>query len=1066
MEGARRSGRFSRWTPGRWVLFLLLLPGATGAMAQQFFFQQYSVSEGLAQSTVYEIIQDRDDNYWLGTQVGVSRFDGMEFRNFSEADGLAVNGIRAICEDRSGNLWFGHATGGVTRYRNRRFEVFASLKDTISSYVTDILEDSLEQLWITTFSSGVLVLENPDAPLADIRYRHFTGSQISDRVTGGFVNRKGDLYFVADPNTKVRMAGDSLFRNLVLNGVPKYHATTSVLVDREGNTWVGKYNGGLFRYDPRSDSTTMFDLVEAGGHSNWVSTIFEDRQGRIWAGTWGGGLACIRSGGDVRIYNEENGLRGLKVWSLTQDREGNLLIGTQENGMLVFKGEQFVSFGPADGLADPQVWSILEHSNGEFWFGTNNGISILAPGKDPDRFHSLSPLSPTGLPGRTDKGRIIGLKEDSRGTVWVGSASDGVYRMAPGESGRFDPRLNNYIRDLNVTAMDLDGRDRLWVGTLDGLLAYDLRADQVVRFTQVNGLRGNEVSAVFVDSRDRVWVGSQGKGLSVVLSDTILQVDLGSTATPRTFAEDRDGILWIGTEGRGIVLFDPETMQVTGELTSGEHGLLANLINLLRCDRDNNMYIGTNEGLNVYVRDQETLVAFTHSSGFTGIETRQNASLVDSEGNLWFGTVEGVTRFVPSDFSQTLQEPRTRITSFVVDHEEYPLGREARLSYKQNSIAFEYRSISLNPDAQAYQFMLEGVDEEWRDAHGQTEAVYPALPPGAYTFLVQARSSAGIWNREAASYRFSIRPPFYLTWYFILSMILLLTLAIFAYVKIRERALRRENAWLEETVRDRTAVVVAQKEELAQKNKDITDSIRYAKRIQFSILPEESPFPGTFILFKPKDIVSGDFYWFTEVDGKEFFAAVDCTGHGVPGAFMSIIGHNSLTKIVREYGILEPGEILTQLNKEVQATLHLRSDVGDVYDGMDLALVAYDRNESTLQFAGAFNPLYLIRDGELLETKADRVSIGRSNLGEEVRFQNQVLKVRTGDSVYLFSDGYADQFGGEMKKKFKYKNLKSLLLSIQEEDMETQRILLDETIEKWRGEADQLDDILVIGRKF
>ena len=181
---------------------------------------------------------------------------------------------------------------------------------------------------------------------------------------------------------------------------------------------------------------------------------------------------------------------------------------------------------------------------------------------------------------------------------------------------------------------------------------------------------------------------------------------------------------------------------------------------------------------------------------------------------------------------------------------------------------------------------------------------------------------------------------------------------------------------------------------------------------------------------------------------------------------MSIIGHNSLTKIVREYGILEPGKILTQLNKEVLGTLHQRSDMGDVYDGMDLALVSYDRKEKFLEYSGAFNPLYLVRDGEILETKADKISIGRSALKTKAVFQNHRIDVKPGDTVYLFSDGYADQFGGELMKKFKYRNLKELILKIQPESMLQQRIILDHTIEKWRGDIEQLDDILVIGRRF
>ena len=340
------------------------------------------------------------------------------------------------------------------------------------------------------------------------------------------------------------------------------------------------------------------------------------------------------------------------------------------------------------------------------------------------------------------------------------------------------------------------------------------------------------------------------------------------------------------------------------------------------------------------------------------------------------------------------------------------------------------------------------------------------MPYGRYTFRVKAKNSAGVWNREPASFSFVIRPPFYLTWYFILFVAGILFIIVISYVKIRERALKRENLILEGKVKERTATVVAQKEELARKNKDITDSIRYAKRIQFAILPESSPYPDTFILFKPKDIVSGDFYWFTELGDKEFFSAVDCTGHGVPGAFMSIIGHNSLTKIVREYGILEPGLILSQLNREVLETLHQRSDSRDVYDGMDLALVCYDRNGKYLEYSGAFNPLYLVRNGELIETKADKQSIGRSSFKTNAEFTNHRIDIEEGDTVYLFSDGYADQFGGEHMKKFKYRNLKETILKIQKESMSQQRAILDDTIEKWRGDLDQLDDILMIGRRF
>jgi len=483
-------------------------------------------------------------------------------------------------------------------------------------------------------------------------------------------------------------------------------------------------------------------------------------------------------------------------------------------------------------------------------------------------------------------------------------------------------------------------------------------------------------------------------------------------------------------------------------------------------DRYNNIYVGTNKGLNIFFREKGRFYAFTSRSGFAGIETKPNATYVDQVGNLWFGTVEGVTKYRPSREARLAGEPAVHITGMQVNHEPVSLDPGLSLSHRQNSINFEYGCITLNPDEVRYQIMLDGVDQEWRLPDSQNSTLYPVLQHGKYTFRVKAKNSAGVWNSEPATFSFVIKPPFYLTWYFILSVAGILVIILISYVKIRERAFKREKLILEGKVKERTATVVAQKEELARKNEDITDSIRYAKRIQFAILPEKSPYPDTFILFKPKDIVSGDFYWFTEVGDKEFFSAVDCTGHGVPGAFMSIIGHNSLTKIVREYGILEPGKILSQLNREVLQTLHQRSDSRDVYDGMDLALVCYDRKGKYLEYSGAFNPFYLVRNGELLETKADKQSIGRSSFKTDAEFTNHRIDIKQGDTVYLFSDGYADQFGGEQMKKFKYKNLKETILSIQNESMSQQRAIMDHTIEKWRGDLDQLDDILVIGRRF
>lgn len=286
-----------------------------------------------------------------------------------------------------------------------------------------------------------------------------------------------------------------------------------------------------------------------------------------------------------------------------------------------------------------------------------------------------------------------------------------------------------------------------------------------------------------------------------------------------------------------------------------------------------------------------------------------------------------------------------------------------------------------------------------------------------------------------------------------------------ALLLMRDELKERERI-LEKKVEERTSEIAKQKDKIQELYKDVTDSIKYAKRLQDSILPPDSQvkeaLKDSFVLYMPKDIVSGDFYWMNVINKNELlFGAIDCTGHGVPGAFMSLVAYNGLNQAVQEHNKIHPNEVLKDLNQIAGESLNKDHSVDFVRDGMDLAVCKLNKKTLDLEYSGAKNPIYIIRDKELMIYHADKISIGEDNLNHEFTLNN--IKLRKGDMIYLFTDGYVDQFGGKNGKKFKFTQFRNLLLDISDKDMEEQHEILYDTIVKWQGGYEQLDDIMIFG---
>lgn len=1034
--------------------------------AQVFPFANYSVKEGLAQSSVTAIIQDDNANIWLGTEGGLSRFDGKTFYNYTSQDGLADNTIRCLLFDSKKNIWIGHSSGAVTLMNKGEFKTL--LKDVIpaNKKVRFIYEDKSAAIWISVEDFGIIKINNPNSDLNNPdNYKLFKSADgLSSYVFDMLESQSGIYYFTTDAGIKEYNPKTNTFTFLKipqLNGLqfPK------ILEDKKGNLWLSAYMGGpgmLVCYNVKTQQKEEYSSP------SWITNISEDKHGNIWATTWGNGLfyvSPLAGENNVKLFNAENGLAATKIYTSYFDREGNLLVGAHHNGLFIFKGERFACYTNASGLPSEQVNALLTLNNKNILIGTANGIATLDI-----KNNSISPL-----PFKPVAPDVRAFARDKNGDIWIATANCKILKYNSKTNQLVTAvNLNNNLSSTFITSLAIDHQNKLWIATSgSGLSVYNINNETYKDITAEDGFYGQEltINTLMCDSKGIIWISVDGKGIAKYSNGKFELFSKNGTwdkSNIITIAEDSNGAMWFGTGGDGLYQYH------SGKFThyTTANGLKSGYINLLLADRNNDLWIGTNKGLSRYNKNTNNFISYGKNEGFTSIETKPNAITAGASGVLWIGTVNGLVKYNGQfDYSDSL-EALTTIYDIELNYKEHLRpDKFIELSHSQKTLRFSYSGIYIsNPDEVKYEVMLEGADATWRPSTQETSVIYSNLTPGNYIFKVRTCNNLGIWNKQPVTFAFKINPPWYASWWAILIYVSIIIISVYSYIRWREKKLVAEKNKLETKVKERTAEVLEKNKELDEKNRDILASIRYAKRIQDAVLPPDDyireKFPQTFILYKPKDIVSGDFYWVNKKDNKILFAAVDCTGHGVPGAFMSLVGYNHLEQIVAEQHIVEPAAILNLLNKNVSETLRQSSADDNVKDGMDIALCMFDNVTKELQYAGAFNPLYLIRNKELTEIKANKFPIGNLKLNEKLNFTNHSIQLQKGDTIYIFSDGYADQFGGPNGKKLKYGVFKQMLLDIQHLSMDEQGEFLTNAIEQWRGAHEQVDDILVIGSRL
>jgi serine phosphatase RsbU (regulator of sigma subunit) len=759
--------------------------------------------------------------------------------------------------------------------------------------------------------------------------------------------------------------------------------------------------------------------------------MHQEKSGNIWLGTNSG--VSKYDGKSFTHFTENEGLLNNIVLSMLQDKSGDLWFGTN-GGLSKYDGKTFTNFTEKEGLINSTVWSMLQDRKGNLWFGTNGGLSKY-DGKTFTNFTEKEGLI---------NNMVLCMLQDKTGIFWFGT-NDGLSKYDGKSFTHFNE--NNGLSNNTVLSMLQDNTGNLWFGSNGGVSKYD--GKYFTHFTEKDGLGNNTVLSMLQDSVGNLWFGTRF-GLSKLPKSKLGQLNdlvkqnvvndediyfknftysdgfLGIGCMNNSICEINDGTIWIGANDR-LTLYHPLISEKNADTAAPN-------IQLISID------------------------LFNENVAWVNLEKKRDTLLILGNGvEISDFEFDGLTNW-------------------------YNLPENLSLTYDNNYLTFNFIGITMSQSKKVkYQYKLEGIDDNWSALTSRTEAPYGNLPHGTYTFKVKAMSSEGYWSKPF-EYQFTIRPPFWQTWWFRVLLGIFIVGGVFYFTKSRELKLKKEKEILEERVElrthqlaEKTKLAEEQKLLVEEKHKEITDSINYAERIQRSLLASKTMLDENlinyFVFFKPKDVVSGDFYWSATLNNGLFaLVTADSTGHGVPGAIMSILNIACLNEAIKE-GYTQPNEILNRTRKEIITVLKRDGSLEGGKDGMDASLTVYDLKNKKLTIAAANNPVWIVRlvsssgvenKYEIIEIKPDKMPIGKHDK-DSVSFTQQEIDLQRGDVVYTLTDGFPDQFGGPNGKKFMSKNLRELLAANAHLPMAEQKQLLEDTFANWIGSMEQVDDVCLIG---
>lgn len=858
-------------------IWVIILFSGLSSQEQNIKFKHISIIQGLSQNTVHCIFQDKEGFLWFGTNDGLNKYYGYGFKIYrhqpQDTNSLSDYEVNAILEDSKQNFWIGTDKGlnKLNKLNDQFFNYQHNPEDPNSISCNDInvlLEDKSGVLWIGTNGGGLNRYDEKNEKFIHYKYDKDNSQSICSNIILSICEDKSGNIWIGTDNglNKLKRTDEIFIRYYNQDENPNSlsgNEVHTIFEDRFGVLWAGTNGGGLnkfietdsefvcYRHDPNNNHTISSDKIR---------TIYEDRSGILWIGTYDGLNIFDRN--SERFINfrsdSENpsSISDNEILSIYEDDSGLLWIGTNMGGLNIYDREsvKFSHFKHdpenSNSLSSNNILSIYEDRNKIVWIGTDNsGLNRYNPENNTFIHFQNEPNNKNSLCSN----KIRAILEDRYGFLWVGTEDCGLTKF-----DRKNNKFTCYKNDINnpnsisnneIWTIYEDRSGNLWIGTNGGLNKYNRRYERFIQYkhnpNNPFSISNNRVRSIYEDKSGILWIGTDGGGLNQFVPGTeTFNCFKYNPKNPNSLSidriwhicEDRFGNLWIGTNGGGLNKFD-KSRDLFYHYTM-KNGLPSDEIYGILEDHQDNLWISTSNGLSKFDLRIESFRNYDENNGLQSMKFNAGAFFRGSNGEMYFGGINGLNRFNPLYLSTNTYIPPIVITDFKVFGESIVTNNDSQkkhnfnekneitLSYNEKIFRIEFSSLHYSsPEKNQYAYMLKGIDEDWNYVNTQFFAAYKNIPPGKYTFYVKGSNNDGVWNEKGTSIKITVKPPFWQSIWFRIAAALLISLSIYQLYRFRIKYIEKNRKELRRLVAEKTLALEKARDELEVKVNERTKEL-------------------------------------------------------------------------------------------------------------------------------------------------------------------------------------------------------------------------------------------------